>query len=66
MGAQKSTKVVPVQNLNDQERKIFNNKDLRAWLVSNYPPSLVFEFDRGNLPYQVFSIYLEYCEEKKS
>lgn len=37
----------------------FNNNDLKTWLSSNYPKSIIFEFERGNLPYYIFETYLK-------
>lgn len=37
----------------------FNNKDLKIWLSANYPKSIIFEFERGNLPYYIFETYLQ-------
>lgn len=64
MAKVKKTNVVPFQPGSKAEEKVFNNEKLRLWLVQNYPAAVVFEFDRGNLPFQLMGLYLQSIEKK--
>jgi len=64
MAKPKKTNIVPFQPENKAQENLFNNEKLRLWLVENYPPAVVFEFDRGNLPFQLMGLYLQSIEKK--